>query len=105
MEGNPDLKYLEQADTARAPDSIRLSAALRLTSRIVPRLLLSLLGAMIVGAVVFYGHAGLGDNMIATEHRIAIRTGIEKFHLMQSGGNVDPALYRGYLEAPIPPLP
>jgi len=47
--------------------------------------------AMIVGAVVFYGHAGLGDNTIEAEHRIAIRAGIEKFHLVQAGGDIDPA--------------
>ena len=91
MEADAELKYLEHAIPARAPDSVRLSAALRLTSRIIPRLLLSLLVAMIVGAVVFYGHAGLGDNTIEAEHRIAIRAGIEKFHLVQAGGDIDPA--------------
>ncbi len=91
MEVGPDLKYVEYADFPRLPDSTRLSAALRLASRIIPRLLLGLLVTMIVGVVVFYGHARLGDNSIEAERRSAIRAGIEKFNLMHDGDTADPA--------------
>ena len=93
MESGPEVKYLECAGRLppAVPPSLALRGVLRLVSRTVPSFALGLLAAMIVGALVFYGHARLGDDRIEAERRSALRTGVEKFHLVQDGGDVDRA--------------
>jgi diguanylate cyclase (GGDEF)-like protein len=61
-----------------------------MASRYIPPLSLALLMALIVGAMVFYGHARLADDVLETVHRNALRTGIETLQVMRgSTGEVD----------------
>ncbi len=57
------------------------------------RLVVEPSGALGIAAIAF--HAG----------ELGLTNGRGSVVAVVSGGNVDPALYRGYLEAPIPPLP
>jgi diguanylate cyclase (GGDEF)-like protein len=93
MGQGPDEKYLEQSGylTPKRPLGLpAIPGALKVASRIIPPLSLALLVAMIIGALVFYGHARLADDRLEAEHRSALRTGVEQLHVGQDGGAVDP---------------
>jgi len=88
----PDDKYLEKSGYLRprrpAP-SLSIPGALHMASRLIPPLSLGLLIALIVGALVFYGHARLGDDRLETEHRNALRNAVERLNLAQDPSAVD----------------
>jgi diguanylate cyclase (GGDEF)-like protein len=83
----PEARFLESAAylQSKPPPRLVLPAGLQLASRIIPPLALGLLLALIVGAIVFFGYARLGDQHLEAERRSALRTGIEKFDLIQKG--------------------
>ncbi|MEX0753204.1 MAG: bifunctional diguanylate cyclase/phosphodiesterase [Xanthobacteraceae bacterium] len=89
----PEARFLERAgylpsEPPKPPPA--LPVGLHLPSRIIPPLSLGLLIALIFGALAFFGHARLADERLAGEHRNALRTGIEKFHLApQDDGRIN----------------
>jgi diguanylate cyclase (GGDEF)-like protein len=88
----PDETYLEQSGylTPSVPaPSLSLPGALKMASRFIPPLSLGLLMALIVGAVVFWGHANNTDDRLETEHRSALRNSVERLHAVPDTGEVD----------------
>lgn len=87
MHFRPEARFLEKAGylPTKQPPSLALPPGLHLASRIIPPLALVLLVAFIVGAIVFFGYARLGDQQLEAAHRNALRAGIEKFDLLKQG--------------------
>lgn len=87
MGPGPDEKYLEKNAYLQhaPPPPVALPGGLKTASRIIPLLSLGLLMALMVGALVFDGHARLADDRLEISHRNALRTGIEQFRLQDTG--------------------
>ncbi len=101
MESAFEAKHLVEragylpSPSAEAPPVRAVPAALRLVSRVIPPLSLLLVATMIVGGILFYVQARQSDDRIVTEHRQALRTGVETFRLVQDGNrDIDPATLR-----------
>src|SRR4029079_15170900 len=92
MGPGPDDKYLEESGylTPRRPaPTLALPGPLKMVSRFVPPLAIGLLMILIVGGLVFVGHARVNDDLHATEHRNRLRSAIEFTHVMPANGVVD----------------
>ena len=92
MGPGPDDKYLEESGylTPRRPaPTLALPGPLKMVSRFVPPLAIGLLMILIVGGLVFVGHARVNDDLHATEHRNRLRSAIEYTHVMPANGVVD----------------
>jgi diguanylate cyclase (GGDEF)-like protein len=89
---SPDDRYLEKSAylTSEMPaPSLALPGALKIAARLIPPLSIGLLIALLVGALVFYGHARLTDDGQEITRRNALRTGIEQLQVMPKAGVVD----------------
>jgi diguanylate cyclase (GGDEF)-like protein len=94
MGPGPDDKYLEQSGylTPRTPaPTLALPGPLKMASRFVPPFALGLLMIVIVGGLVFVGHARVSDDLHSTEHRNRLRSAIEYLHIVPENGGVDAA--------------
>jgi diguanylate cyclase (GGDEF)-like protein len=91
MGPGPEDKFLENAGylPSAPPPSLALPAHLKTASRLIPPLSLALLMALVIGGLVFYGHARLSDDFLEAAHRYALRTGIEQLHVPDATGEVD----------------
>jgi diguanylate cyclase (GGDEF)-like protein len=84
----PDERYLEQSGyltPAVSAPSLALPGALKIASRFIPPLALGLLAALILGALVFYGHARQTDDRLEAEHRYALRDNLDQFRIPEIG--------------------
>src|SRR5215207_6384997 len=92
----PDEKYLENSGylTPTPAPSLALPGALKIASRVIPPLAIGLLIALVVGGLVFIGHARVADDRDNAHHHNALRSGIEQFEVAQDTGFVDAQLLR-----------
>ena len=67
------------------PSPVALPGGLKAAARLLPPLSLGLLAALIIGALVFYGHATLTDERLGVTQRHALRTGLEQFRVPETG--------------------
>jgi diguanylate cyclase (GGDEF)-like protein len=94
MGPGPDDKYLEQSGylTPRTPaPTLALPGPLKMASQFVPPFAIGLLMLVIVGGLVFVGHARVSDDLHEMEHRNNLRSAIEYLHVAPSNGAVDTA--------------
>jgi diguanylate cyclase (GGDEF)-like protein len=88
----PDEKYLEYSGyvTPSVPaPSLSLSGTLKMASRFIPPLSVGLLMALILGTLVFWGHARTTDDRLETERRTALLNSVEQLHAVPDTGEVD----------------
>ena len=80
----PDDKYLEKSaylTSAVLTPSLALSGALKMASRLIPPLSMGLLIVMVIGALVYWGHARNTDDRLETQQRNALRNSIEQLRV------------------------
>jgi diguanylate cyclase (GGDEF)-like protein len=84
MGPGPEERYLEQSGylkPRRIATALRLPGPLKAASQVIPPLAIGLLMALILGGLVFWGHARVADDRFQGTQRNALRTAMEHFHL------------------------